>query len=303
VVLVENQIKEPLNINTAFEFLLSDDNGTKNQSGDAFIPSDKLFLPVDAAQVIKTGTLPESRAAEIVPQIDIKLGKRLTKSELMILEMLRTNNWERPIYFAVTVGDSYYMGLDSHFELTGMAYQILPVGANGSERSINVDETYDNMMTKFRYGNIDDKNIYLDENTLRMCKTHRMMFAQLVGALIQQGDSTRALKALDYSLEKIPGYNVRHDYVSAMLAEDYYKLGQYQKGDELLEAVAQDCVEYLDWYFDLKPSLRRNSSSRISHYLAVLRQIQQISNYHKRNDIMEKYMSVFERYARQTEVR
>ena len=65
--------------------------------GESFIPSKNLYLPVDAEQVIKTGTVPESRAAEIVPRIDIPVNRRLTKSDMMVLEMLRTNQWKRPI--------------------------------------------------------------------------------------------------------------------------------------------------------------------------------------------------------------
>ena len=147
-----------LDIKTAFDFILSPDPQTKRE-GESFIPTNHLFLPVDAQQVIKSGTLPMTRASEIVPQIDITLGRRLTKSELMILEMLKENNWKRPIYFAVTVGDDYYLGLNDHFELTGMAYQILPVGVKGAGSGVNVDEMYNNMMTKFRYGGIENPKV------------------------------------------------------------------------------------------------------------------------------------------------
>ena len=132
---------------TAFDFLLSDDPATK-MNGESFIPSSKLFLPVDANQVIKSGTLAPERAGEIVPQIDVELKRRITKSEIMILEMLKTNNWKRPIYFAVTVGDDYYLGLNDHFELTGLAYQILPIGAKGAGSGVNTKEMYDNMINK-----------------------------------------------------------------------------------------------------------------------------------------------------------
>jgi len=195
VLWVEDLVKEPLDMKTAFDFILSDDPATKT-NGESFIPSKQLFLPVDANQVVKTGTLAPGRAAEIVPRMNIDLTqRRLTKSELMILEMLKTNNWERPIYFAVTVGDDYYLGLNDYFELTGLAYQILPVGVKGAGPQVNTKEMYENMMTKFRYGNISDPKVYLDENTLRMCRTHRMMFSQLVAGLYNEGDSVKALKA------------------------------------------------------------------------------------------------------------
>ena len=36
------------------------------------------------------------------------LPSRLTKSETMMLEMIKENNWKRPIYVAVTVAEEYY---------------------------------------------------------------------------------------------------------------------------------------------------------------------------------------------------
>ena len=301
VMWVEDMVKEPIDMQTAFDFLLSDDPATK-MNGESFIPSSKLFLPVDANQVIKSGTLAPERAGEIVPQINVELKRRITKSEIMILEMLKTNNWKRPIYFAVTVGDDYYLGLNDHFELTGLAYQILPIGAKGAGSGVTTKEMYDNMINKFRYGNIQDPKVYLDENTLRMCRTHRMMFSQLASALYNEGDSVKALKTLDFAEKMIPGNTVRHDYVSTMLAETYYKLGESQKGDAIMEAVAKDCVEYLEWYYTLTVSQRNSVNNRIGHNLAVLNQILRICDQEKQKNILDKYLPVYMKYTKNVEL-
>lgn len=296
VVYVEEAFKQPLDVKTAFEFVRSTDERSK-MNGESFIPTKQLFIPVDAQQAISTGTVSADRVGEIVPQINIELGRRMTKSEMMILEMLRTNNWERPIYFAVTVGDDYYLGLNDHFELTGLAYQIVPVGQKGSGPSVNVDEMYNNMMTKFRFGNINDPKVYIDETTMRMCYTHRMMFGQLVDALMQKGDSVRALKALDYSMKMIPGNTVRHDHFSANMASVYYTLGEDAKADEILTQVAQDCVEYLDWYFALTGAQQRSVSQRIGHRMAVLNLVMSIFDEHGRKDMLDKYMPHYSRFS------
>jgi MFS family permease len=301
VVWVEDQIKEPLNINTAFDFLLSDDERAK-QNGESYLPARNLFLPVDSKQAIKTGTVKAEREGEINQRIDITLNRRLTKSELMVLEMMRTNNWNRPIYFAVTVGDDYYLGLSDHFELTGMAYQIVPTGVKGAGPQVNTNEMYENMMNKFRYGGVDKPGIYLDENTLRMCRTHRMMFSQLVTALYNEGDSVRALKALDYCNKVLPAYNIRHDYVSTVLAEYYYKLGQRKKGDEIMDAVANDCVKNLEWYFSLGSSKYNSVKNRVSHNLAVLNQVLRICEQEKQKTIFDKYMPIYMRYTQSSQL-
>ncbi|MFZ4725118.1 MAG: DUF2723 domain-containing protein, partial [Paludibacter sp.] len=290
-----------LDIKTAFDFILSPDPQTK-RDGESFIPTNHLFLPVDAQQVVESGTLPMTRASEIIPQIDITLGRRLTKSELMILEMLKENNWKRPIYFAVTVGDDYYLGLNDHFELTGMAYQILPVGVKGAGSGVNVDEMYNNMMTKFRYGGIENPKVYLDENILRMCRTHRMMFSQLIGALVMKGDSVRAQKALDYCNKVIPGNTVRHDYTSTQLADFYYKLGDSAKGNAIMNDVAKDCVENLDWYLNLNTSQRNSVNNRIGHNMAVLNQVMRICDEAKQKTIIDKFLPRYMEYTKRVQM-
>jgi hypothetical protein len=290
-----------LDVRTAYNFILSSDPQTKIQ-GEPFIPTKLLYIPVDAKEIIKTGTLPVSRASEIIPQIDFNLKSTLTKSEMMIIEILNENKWKRPVYFAITVGNEYYLGLNDHFELTGLAYQILPIGMKGAGSQVNTDEMYINLMTKFKFGNINDPKVYLDENILRMCNTHRMMFSYLAGALIAKGDTIRARKALDYCNKMIPGTTVRHDYISTQLADDYYKLHLPAQGNAIMDAVAKDCVENLDWYLSLDNEQRNSVSSSIGHNMAVLNQVLRICDGAKQESIMNKYMPRYIEYTKRVQM-
>ncbi len=301
VLWVEDLIQKPIEVKAAMDFILSNDSSTK-MKGESYIPSKQLYLPIDAQQVIASGTLPMSRASEIIPQINFDLKKRLTKSELMIIELLKENKWKRPIYFAVTVGDDYYLGLNDHFELTGLAYQIMPIGVKGAGAGVNVDEMYNNMMNKFKYGNISDPKVYLDENIMRMCNTHRMMFSQLVGALMSKGDTVRAKKALDYCNKMIPGTTVRHDYISTQLADAYYKLHQPAKGNAIMDAVAKDCVENLNWYLSLDTEQKNSVSNRIGHNMAVLNQVLRICDGAKQKVIMDKYLPIYMGYTKRVQM-
>ena len=139
-----------------------------------------MILPVDKQKVIETGTVAIEDSAKIVNQINIKLGRSIGKAQLMVLEMLNTNNWERPIYVAATVGSEYYPALQEYMQLEGLAYRIVPV--KGRKERVNTEAMYDNMMNKFVWGNIADPNVYLDEQHIRMARTMRMMFGQLVAS-------------------------------------------------------------------------------------------------------------------------
>ena len=297
VLWVEDLLQKPLDVTTAMDFILSSDPSTKLK-GESFIPTKELFIPVDAQQVISSGTLPISRANEILPQIDLSLSRRLTKSELMIIEMLKENNWKRPIYFAVTVGDDYYLGMQDHFELTGLAYQILPVGVKGAGQRVNADEMYNNMMHKFKYGGVNNPKVYLDENILRMTRTHRMMFGQLIEALMQKGDTARARKALEYCDKVMPGNTVPHDYTSTILADFFYKVGKVEKGDAIMDSVANSCVEYIDWANSLTSAQQRSINNRISQNIAILNQVLRMCDDANQPKILNKYMPRFNEYSK-----
>lgn len=297
VVQVEDVIKQPLQLKTVIDFILSTDSYTKID-GEPFIPTKEVYLPIDPEEVLKTGTLKPERANEIISQIDISLKNRLTKSELMVLEMLKENKWERPMYFAVTVGDDYYLGLTDHFELTGLAYQILPIGVKGAGPDVNVDEMYDNVMNKFRFGGVNNPKVYLDENIVRMCKTHRMFITQLAGALIAKNDSVRAKKVLDYCNEMIPGTSVRHDYSSLMMGQYYYQLQQPAKGDKILEQIANDCVEYLNWSLQLSLTQQNSITGEMGNNMAILNEVLRIFDEAERKDLVNKYFPYYVQYSK-----
>ena len=291
-----------LDVKTAFNFMLSSDPQTKVQ-GISFIPTNHLFLPVDAQQVIKSGTLPISRASEILPQFNFDLKRSISRSDLMIIELLKENKWKRPIYFAVSIGGGY-LGLTDHFERTGMTYQVLPIGVKGAGPQVNTNEMYDNMMNKFKFGNMADPKVYLDQNTLNMCQTHRMMFVYLIGALIDKGENERAKKALDYCNKVIPGNTVRHDYTSgsAQLADYCYKLGEPAKGNVIMDAVAKDCVEYLDWYLSLDKSQLNSVTNQVGQNFGILNQVLHICEQAKQKTILDKYMPHYMEYTKKIQM-
>lgn len=295
VVSVREIDSRPLDVSTAFRILHDPEIKV---DGEGVIPTRQLYIPVNKEEVLKSGLVDSSRIDSIAPQMEITLNKtRMTKSELMIIDMLNTNQWKRPMYFAVSVGDDYYLGMNDYFELTGMAYQIKPVRNQGKGASVNVEKMYDNMMNKFKWGNVADPKVYLDENTSRMCRTHRMMFAQLAGALVNQKDTVRAAKVLDFSFEVLPPSQVRHDITSVMMAESYYALGKHEQGNAIIDFVANDCVEYLTWYFGLKGAHRSSINRQIGEKFGLLNHVLSIADKNGQKALVDKYMAAYEQFS------
>ena len=279
VVWVENRLNAPLEVKKAFQFLHSTDPRTK-RDGEGYIPTDQLYV-----------LSPDSL------KINFKKARRFTRSEMMVMEMLSTNQWKRPIYFAVTIGEDYHLGLNPYLELTGMAYRITPERSADGKPRVNTEVMYDNMLNKFKYGNINTLGIYIDENTMRMCRTHRMMFCQLAEALYDEGKYDKALNVLDFAEEMLPGFNVPYDYTSASMASLYYAMDEIEKANAIMIDVAENCQEYMEWGASLEPQLRKSAQSTIGHYSAVLGFVLNNLQRFEQNELFDKYFDIYSRYA------
>ena len=223
---------------------------TKN-SDMHVIPTDTLYLTIDKEAVKKSGMM---MACDTIPdRMVISLaGKRaLYKNDLMMLEMLAQCNWTRPLYVATTVGGDNYMNLGDNFVQEGLAYRITPFTTNKpGAKNFDTEKTYNNVMNRFKFGGLDKKGLYIDETIMRMCYTHRNLFAQLALALIREGKNDKALKVLRKAEKSIPEYNVPNTFVSgsADLARAYALIGCKADAARILRQVWNNAKQYADYY-------------------------------------------------------
>ena len=226
------------------------------------IPTDSIVIKLDKEAIKRSGMLTPDSIPEYM-HISLKGKRVLYKSELMMLEMLANTNWERPMYMAITVGSDNHLNLTNNFLQEGLAYRITPFDNAKLGRRLDSEKMYDNLMNKFKFGGIDNPDIYLDETVLRMCDTHRRMFVQLTSQLIKEGKKDKALKALDYCEKVIPSTTVPHDYLmssSKEMAENYLALGQ----------LANNAVEYATWYLSLDDARFASSYENCMRYFYIL---------------------------------
>ena len=256
------------------------------------IPTDSIVIKIDKEAVRRSGMkIPEALGDSIPDHMNILLRddngrpkRALYKSELMMLEMLAHANWERPMYMAITVGRENQLGMDKHFIQEGLASRFTPFETKKLGTTVDSEKMYDNLMNKFKFGGIDKPGIYIDENVMRMCYTHRRVFAQLIEQLMKEGKKDKALAALDYAEKMIPAYNVPYDWQNGavQMAEVYYQLGETEKADKIMDALANKAIEYLTWYLSLDNSQFFVSSREFEYHIALL---------NEELKLMEKYKS------------
>ena len=232
------------------------------------IPTDSIVMEVDKEAVRRSGMMIPGDSIPDYMHISLKGKRALYKSELMMLEMLAEANWERPIYMAVSVGTENHLGMGNHFVQEGLTYRFTPFDTEKTGIKLDSEKMYDNLMNKFKFGGIDKEGIYIDENAMRMCYSHRRIFSQLIGQLIREGKTDKAKAALEYAEKMIPAYNVPYDWQNGamQMAEAYYQLGEKEKGDNIMKALADKAVEYLTWYLSLDDQRFAMSSHEVVDY-------------------------------------
>ena len=262
----------------------------RTKDGQAVIPTDSIVVKIDKEAVRRSGMMiPEALGDSIPDYMHISLKdekgnpkRALYKSELMMLEMLANANWERPIYMAITVGTDNQLNMREHFIQEGLTYRFTPFDTEALGATIDSEKMYDNLMNKFKFGGIDKPGIYIDENTMRMCYTHRRIFAQLITQLMKEGKKDKALAALEYAEKMIPAFNVPYDVQNGALemAEAYYQLGNNTKADQIIDELANKSVEYLTWYLSLDDNhLLMSQREFIMHLSALDMEVKMIEKY------------------------
>ena len=228
------------------------------------IPTDTVFVTIDKEAVKRSGMMMASDSIPDKMVISLKGKGALYKGDLMMLELIANANWERPVYVATTVGQENYMNLGEHFVQEGLANRITPFRTHYTDDRGNLvpiegvsdfdtEKVYDNVMNKYKYGNVRQKGIYLDETVTRMCYTHRRLLSTLAISLINEGKTDQAKKVLDKCEQELPAYNVPHDYASGSLdiARAYSLTGQKQKAQQLVDQLWKKSQQYLLWYCSL----------------------------------------------------
>ncbi len=304
----DRQLKDPVNLKDLMGFITSDKDEAKvsTQGGGKmnYFPSKILRLPVDSAKVVSNGTVQPQDADQIVSEIIFSVDRQyLMKADIVILDLLANFNWERPIYFAVTVSTESFLNLQDYFQLEGLAYRLVPVKStsrqDGQPGRVQNDIMYDNMMNKFMWGNMKDERVYLDQNNLNMTSNLRNNFSRLAENLLTSGRRDSAEKVLDKCMEEMPDKTVPLNIFAIRLAELYYyvdmttpdgllvsnpelanmpKTKATEKGNIIVKRLAEIYENDLNYYFSLKGSPYIKFVDRdMNQAMAVIQELIRIS--------------------------
>jgi hypothetical protein len=281
----------------AMAIVRSESRNTKFETGRGeymdYLPSDQLALPVDKDAAIASGIVAEKDRHLMVDTVYIRINSSsLSRSELMLLDMFAHFDWKRPIYFTqVYVLQKF--GLLDYLQFDGYAYRFVPILTPYKDSwnigRIDADYAYDKLMHTFRYGNLADPRVYVDEFTQYNVKVSRTReaFARVAREYIKQGNAERAEALLDRGLEVLPINQIRFTEANTFpFIECYYDLGLNDKADALLIAYYNTLTEYIEYYMQFEGEQGRLVDNIIYDKMDEVSRLYYLAAYYGRDDII-----------------
>jgi hypothetical protein len=288
-------------------FVAADDERSKiSVSGGRkinYLPSGKVRLTVDAKKCVENGIVPREMADKIVPYIEWEIKQNaLFKNDLMVLDFLATNDWERSLYIANPSSLGEILGIDQYFHQEGMVYKFMPVKADNHYPGIggvNPDKTYEIFM-ECPWGRLNAPDVNIDRESDRNSRLPRQNFLRAAETFMMRGEKEKALDLLDRCLEYFPDNKVRFDMLMIPFAELYYSSDNIEKGNMVAGRLIEIFADDLRYYGSLKQAfVNQYYKESADRTVRMLRNLSQMTRDYEQEELALKADEAISNYTGQ----
>lgn len=301
------KFSEPIELKSLFDVLTSDNDADKVQMQDGsrenILPTKNFKITVNPQEVLASKTVVPHLKDSIAQVMQWTYNKDyVTKTELAMLDILAHNNWKRPIYFAVTVPSSNYIGLEKYLYNEGFAYRLLPLKTTDASDStqdgepihVNPSQMYINMMTKFKWGNMKNAR-YLDPETTRMIYTIIKSFNTLATSLLDEGRAEEAKKVLNRSLEVVPDQNYQFYFIlnRYYTADLLYKVHETASANKLIKNTADYIDKELTYMSGLSSTNQSFAMNDMQLGMSILNEMIKVTEENKQAALNKELKNTF----------
>ena len=266
------------NIKDFVNWVTSDDPNTQETRGEGeykqtfyYYPTNKIRIPVNKENVLKSGIVKPEDADKIVDYIDITLPNAIDKARIVMLDILANNDWKRPIYFTGGSMDATeYIWMKDYLQLDGLVYKLVPI-----KTEIDKNHPYDmgridtdlmcNIVRKWTWGNMGKPNIYLDPETRKNSIIFRGNIARLTEKLIAEGKNAQAKEMMDIAMKNMPVEAYGYYFTLDPFVQGYFKIGQRETARKLAQQIFAKYQEELNYYTHLDAEELNLSVARIQY--------------------------------------
>ncbi|MES2678592.1 MAG: DUF2723 domain-containing protein [Bacteroidota bacterium] len=288
---------QAVNLKEAMAVAGSDDPATKIENDGELLdvlPSGRFYVDVDSSAIAKNKVIAEKETARLEKRISWDFGNRsyIFKNEMMVLDLIANNTWERPVYFTSNANDAC-AGLRKYLRLEGLTYRLVPIRQNEQEEmeggQVNTEVMYTNVMTKLKWGGMNKKGVNLDENCLRMPMNLRMQMGILANALVREGKPEKASAVLNKCLTEMPEETVPYDATLYNICRVYYELGDTDTANKISKKLFDIFEGDLGIYNSQEAKHKTAYRVEINQAIEILKSLTGMSQQYKQNDLSSDY--------------
>lgn len=278
------------------------------------VPSKALFLNVDTTQAKQL--VPSDMHDNIQNQMVLNIkGRALEKKDLAFLDLLISNNWERPIYLNNTSISQLKIDMKNYVVQEGLAYRVVPAYSKNNRDGypVNTDVMYENVMNKFTWTNLDDPSIYYTQDYFGFVLNSRSTFNTLARDLINEKDFERASAVLKKCLQVMPNESIPFDEFSAQQVDLLLEIASYKTGGsddiskieeaELANHIAENVSEWAQNWIELYLSSPSADQFELQRKIIVLNELARAYRDNGDKEKAAEYEELFNGFYQQLESR
>jgi hypothetical protein len=289
---------EPNNYISVNELLDKITDDRERENGIYFYPQSKYYIDCDKQVLLNNNIITPEDIDKADERMLLNLNRReLYRSDMMLMDMFRTNNWKRPIFYTSLNGINS-IGMQDYFHNQGAIYQVLPIKTN-AYADIDVDKMYDNYMNKYRWGNMEDTTIYIDHTITNITKSLgiRNNFGKLAKKLEERGDREKAREVMEKGETVMPISSFPPGRSDLLFAAGWYSIEEYEKGDNYIKEAIKINNQSLQYLFNVKDkqALNRNKDE-IAMTLYTYIEIIKYAYSAEREELYNETLTIFGEY-------
>jgi hypothetical protein len=294
------KIPDSVELKEIFDFITSDDPGAKleyeNGSTSNYLPTKNFKMSINPGIVVNTGTVPARESNRIAKTMEWKYPANfVTKDHLALIDLVVHNNWKRPIYFTNSAPDESMIGLRPYLYNEGFAYRLLPLKPDTStNKQLNKTNTmvmYNNVMTKFKWGNMKQAKYLDQQSTALFYPFITTTFLNLSQNLAMEGHADLAVKALNKYYKVMPDI---YPYIDVAIRKFYIAdtaahLQDFKLANKMLTSIDAYVKDQLDYnYHQLQKDADTVNLRDVQMGVSLLNEMAMLGSKHKQLTISNR---------------
>jgi hypothetical protein len=226
--------------------------------------------------------------------MELDLNSNLSKSELVVLDIIAHNHWKRLLYFDVSALGEYPY-LKKYLAKEGLVYRLLPFvpQASGEER-YDSQKMYEGLMQKSLWRGLDDPKVYVDPASAPFITGSRIAFYELAVQFYNEGKREKAKEVLLFSLQKMPDTCLPYDHTLLAYMELLGLLKKEDMASSIGEILGERSAQNADYFFKKKDT----KNPEFQYAIYVLQQLSPLLKRMGKEKLAQLYVEKLEKYSR-----